>query len=550
MKTHPTPHPLLPPETQAAYRAQGHWADLTLAEVVREWASRDPGRLAIAGEHPLTYGELWDRSRRLAGALSEAGLAPGQFLMAVLPNSWQGVVVAVASSICGSTLSSLSPRVSPTLACNIVDQIGAPGLVLHSELLAKDGWRETYQALRARLDGRPVLLAGDPQDGPTLEELSATGRAIEPTDRDPGRPSLMITTGGTTGLPKSVVHCDNTLIYAAREYGRALELTERDVLVAFGPYGHASGSLFELYTPLLFGAAILPNARWRARPVAEAIARHGGTCCITVGTHLYDMLGLEPGAESLLRSLRVVASGAGPTQIFEKAERRFGFKVVRGFGCSECPGHARGRPSDPAAVRLRSEGRPFAGVEFIIRDRETGEVVPRGVTGEYLCRAPSLFMGYYGQPELTAAAVTADGFYRTGDLMVQDSVGCLIWSGRLKDVIRRGGLQIDAIEMEDMLSQHPKIADVVVVGEPDARMGERAVVVAVASADEGHPDLPELVEHLTACGLGKESLPERLVLTDSLPRTERGKIPRAEVKRWLTEQPAREPAPAGGGTRP
>jgi acyl-coenzyme A synthetase/AMP-(fatty) acid ligase len=104
--------------------------------------------------------------------------------------------------------------------------------------------------------------------------------------------------------------------------------------------------------------------------------------------------------------------------------------------------------------------------------------------------------------------------------------------------------------MEDMLSQHPKIADVVVVGEPDARMGERAVVVAVAAADERHPDLPELVEHLTACGLGKESLPERLVLTDSLPRTERGKIPRAAVKRWLTEQPAREPAPAGGGIRP
>jgi cyclohexanecarboxylate-CoA ligase len=546
MKTHPTLHPLLPPEAQAAYREQGHWADLTLADVVRDWASRVPERRAIVGEHPLSYGELWDRSSRLAGALSAAGLAPGEFLMAVLPNSCEGIVVAVAGSICGATLCSLSPRVSPTLACNIFDQVHARGLILHSELLANEQWREILPVLRARLDGRPVFVHGDPE--PALEELS--GPPIQPRGPDPGRPSLVLTTGGTTGLPKCVVHCDNTLLYAAREYGRALELTERDVLVSFGPYGHASGSLFELYMPLLYGAAILPNARWRARPVAEAIARWGGTCCITVGTHLYDLLSLEPSAESLLQSMRVVASGAGATQIFDEAERRFGFKVVRGFGCSECPGHTRGRPSDSADVRLRSDGWPFEGVELEIRDPQTGNAVSRGAPGEYLCRAPSLFMGYHGQPELTAAAVTGDGFYRTGDLMFQDAAGCVTWSGRLKDVIRRGGLQIDVLEMEAMLARHPKIADVVVVGEPDPRLGERAVVVAVAAADAGEPDLPELVEHLTESGLSKESLPERLVLVETIPRTERGKIPRADVKRWVAEQPPREPTAAGGGTRP
>jgi cyclohexanecarboxylate-CoA ligase len=552
MKPEPAPHPLLPAETQAAYRRQGHWADLTLAEVVRDRASLDPDRPAIAGPHRMTYGELWDRSSRLAGGLADAGLRPGEFLLAVMPNSWQGVVLAVAGSICGAALSSLSPRVSPTLASNIFDQTGARGLALYSGLLADDRWRVTLERLRARLDGRPVLVQGDPdaalQGVATLEELSATGPAIEPRDPDPGRPSLILTTGGTTGMPKIVVHCDNTLLYAAREYGRALELTERDVLVSFGPYGHASGSLFELYTPLLFGAAIVPQARWRARPVAEAIARWSGTCCITVGTHLYDLLALEPGSESLLRSLRVIASGAGAPQIFEEVERRFGVKVVRGFGLSECPGHARGRPSDPPEIRLRTDGPPFDGVEFLICDPDTGNAVLSGVPGEYLCRAPSLFMGYHGRPDLTAAAVTVDGFYRTGDLMLYDSTGCLTWSGRLKDVIRRGGLQIDVIEMEDMLSRHPKVADVVVVGEPDPRMGERAVVVAVP-AEESEPDLPELVEHLTRCGLSKESLPERLVLRDSLPRTARGKIPRADVKRWVAEQPT-SPKPAGtGGAR-
>jgi non-ribosomal peptide synthetase component E (peptide arylation enzyme) len=144
-------------------------------------------------------------------------------------------------------------------------------------------------------------------------------------------------------------------------------------------------------------------------------------------------------------------------------------------------------------------------------------------------------MGYAGNPEATAQAVTPDGFYRSGDLMVRSPAGYVSWNGRTKDIIRRGGLQIDPIEMENMLVEHPRISTVVVVGEPHPRLGERAVVVAVPQDRGAPPTLEELCAHLQQLGLPKQNLPERLILTDDIPRTELGKFHRVEVKRRVVE---------------
>jgi acyl-CoA synthetase (AMP-forming)/AMP-acid ligase II len=535
-------HPLLPLALQAEYRRLGYWEDLTLAEVVAERARSQPQRVAILGSEPINYADLWLRARRLAGYLVREGMEPGEFLVAIQSNSWQGIVLSVAASIAGIALSPLSARVSPTLALNVFEQVHGRGFVLEAELLQAESWCEALSTVRARLRGRPVFLRGvAPPDYAgsdrlqTLEDACRSGPEIDQRARDPGRPALALSTGGSTGIPKSVVHCEQTLLYAARRFGQGTEFSGADVYVAFGPYGHASGSLFDVHMPLLFGAPIIPNARWKAQGVAEAIARWGGTYCITVGTHVFDLLALKPDSDPLLRSMRLVVSGAGPDHLFEDAERRFGFRVVRDYGLSECLGHAPGRPSDAAHVRLHQDGVAFPGTEYRISDPQTGAAMPRGKPGEYVVRGPSMFMGYFGQPELTQAALTADGFYRTGDLMVEGENGYLTCAGRIKDVIRRGGLQIDVIEMEKMLTEHPKIAEAVVVGESHPRLGEQAVMVVIPKSAELKPELDELVAHLLACGLPKECLPERLVFAQHLPRTEWGKFNRVELRRWLAE---------------
>lgn len=538
-------HPLLPPERQAEYRRLKFWEGVTLSEIVAERAARHPRRAAIVGPEPLTYDELWQRARRLAGYFIDAGVQPGEFVLAVQSNSWQGVVLSVAASTAGIALSPLSTRASPTLALNLFEQVDCRGLVLEAELLQAPQWREMLEVVRARLGDRRVLVRGRLVDEldtyaslPSFEQVCAEGTEAVQRARDPTRLALVLSTGGSTGVPKSVMHCEESLVYAGRSFGRGTEFTEDDVHVAFGPYGHASGSVFDIYLPLVYGASILPNARWKAPVVAAAIGRYGGTYCITVGTHVFDMLALESGSEPLLKSLRLVVSGAGPTHLFEEAEQRFGFRVVRDYGLSECLGHAPGRPGDAAELRLRKEGVPFPGLEYRITDPGTNEPVALGQPGEYVCRGPSMFMGYVAQPELTRAALTADGFYRTGDLMIATDDGYLTYVGRIKDVIRRGGLQIDVLEMERLLAEHPKVAAVAVVGEPHPRLGEQAVMLVIARSDRDLPGLDELVAHLSERGLPKECLPERLVFTTSLPRTEWGKFNRGAMREWLARQSA------------
>jgi cyclohexanecarboxylate-CoA ligase len=189
-------------------------------------------------------------------------------------------------------------------------------------------------------------------------------------------------------------------------------------------------------------------------------------------------------------------------------------------------------------VRLRQDGVPFPELETRIAD-PLGNPVPDGTPGDYQVRGPNLFLGYAGQPELTAEAVTEEGFYRSGDLLVRSAEGYVNWSGRTKDIIRRGGLQIDPVEMENLLADHPSVSTVVVVGEPHERLGERAVVVAVAEDPSDPPGLDDLCAFLLEKGLPKQNLPERLVMTAEIPRTELGKFHRAEVKRRLVEDPER-----------
>jgi cyclohexanecarboxylate-CoA ligase len=534
-------HPLLPDEVQEEYRRAGYWEGRTLPQIVRDWVERDPDRTAITGPRRLTYLELWAESRRLAGSLREAGLQPGEFLAALMSSSWQGVVLELAAAMAGAVFTPRSSHLTAIAAQSLFDQLDVRGVVLSADMLQREDWRDALPGIRERLQGRPLMVqgqlpAGSPFAGlPALEEAAASGPAADPVELDPGAPCLVLSTGGTTGRPKSIVHCSNALVYAARYFGKATDYSEKDVQVAFAPYGHAGGSVFDVYMPFLYGASILPLGRWQALPVGEAIERWGGTYYITMGTHVFDMLGLDPSADRLFRSVRIITSGAGPDELYENGEKRFGFPIVRVYGCSEAPGHAIGRPSDPGEMRWHRDGVPFPGLEYRLVDVITGEPVARGRPGEYQVRGPNLLMGYFGQPEATAEAVTPEGFYRSGDLMVESGGGYLTWSGRTRDIIRRGGLQIDPLEMENWLAGHDRISEVIVVGEPDPRLGERAVIVCVARDAGAPPTLDELCAYLLQRGLPKQNLPEKLVLTTSIPRTELGKFHRVEVQRRLVE---------------
>lgn len=530
-------HPRIPLDVQQQYRDAGHWTGETLAHIVEAWAHRDPSRIAVVGDRVLAYGEVWDMARRIAGGLQRDGARPGEYFLAVLDNSWQGLLLEVAASITGVVFVPRSPHISPTLVDNLVAQLDIQGAVLAGRLLEKPDWAEVAGRLADSFEGRPFWRQGNAPDGtaladaPQLEDLGENGPTTERVDVDPAAPSLVLATGGTTGTPKSILHGSEALIYAAREFGKAVHYTETDVSVAFAPYGHAGGSIFDIYMPLLHGARVLPLDRWKVEEVGPLIEKWGGTFFVTMGTHFYDLMQQPAEFDRHLASVRLATTGAGPDSLFVSAQERYDFTLVRVYGCGEAPGHAIGRPDDPADARLLEDGVPFPGVEVRIVGMD-GEPVDAGKVGEYECRGPNLFMGYVGQDDLTAEAITLDGFYRSGDLMRLGETGYISWSGRSKEIIRRGGLQIDPVEIESMLSNHPQVETVVVVGKPDDRLGERAVIIAVPSAGASL-DLDDLTKFLLDQGLPKNCLPEALYEVPEVPRTELGKFHRARVRSEL-----------------
>jgi len=529
-------HPLLPEDVQERFRREGHWEGRTLPEIVAHHVEQDPDALAIAGPASMSYGELWNRSRRLAGGLAEAGLRPGDCLVAVLDNTWQGVVLELAAATAGLVYAPRSMHLSATLLQNLVEQLDAKGLVLQAELLDKPDWADIWNAGAESMAGRRFVVNSEADvvgSSTQVEALMDEGPLAPPVEVDPLAPCLVLATGGTTGVPKSILHCAETLLYAVRHFGTAFGLSADDTFVAFAPYGHAGGSVFDIYMPLYHGASILPIARWQARDVADRIGRWGGNFFIGMGTHLYDLLALDPPPTQQLSSVRRIVAGAGPDTLFIDTQERFGVEVCRVYGCSECPGHAVGRAEDPDEIRLHQDGVLFPGIEHRLLDVSGAPVAP-GVAGEYQCRGPNLFMGYAGHPELTSEAVTEDGFYRSGDLLVQSTDGYLSWAGRTKDIIRRGGLQIDPLEIENLLMRRDDIAAAVVVGQSDDRLGERAVVVSVSKGPV-RPSLEELCDHLQDCGIPKANLPERLVWAKTLERTAVGKFHRVEIRRQLED---------------
>jgi acyl-coenzyme A synthetase/AMP-(fatty) acid ligase len=361
-------------------------------------------------------------------------------------------------------------------------------------------------------------------DLPTVDGLSRSSAPAEVVDTDPGAPFLLLSTGGTTGPSKVVVHAGRGAMYAAQQYVERCGLGKQDRVLSAGPFGHASGTVFTLIAPILAGASVLPVLRWDAKAVSADVQRHRLTWALLSGTHIYDLLQLDDDEVARWSTVRGLSAGSGSDERYAAAEVRLGLRIRRMYGLTECMGHAVMPADAPHDVRMSRDGLPFDGVECFI---DGG-----GATGEYLVRGPSLMLGYLGRPDLTAQAVTPDGYLRTGDIMSIDGNGFVRYVGRLKDVIRRGGVNIDPLELERLLVQHPDIDDVTVVGMPHERLGEQAVAVVVARVGT-RPTLEDLVALLEQGDVPRPSHPEHLVLVPDLPKTEYGKHDKGAVRKLL-----------------
>jgi len=477
------------------------------------------------GRHRIRYVELAKRVAHLASVLRASGLAPGDRIGILAPNSLLFVQAYFAAAHAGLVLVPLNTRAHAEGLARVLQHAGARSLLVHGELLEQ---------------GREIVGHGGPAViGP--EELRRRPEAPTPVPRHDGRrddAAQIYYTSGTTGDPKGVVLTHANVCSHAEMARRALALTDIDTFGHIAPMFHLADA-WATFSVTLVGGRHRMVGSFRPEAVVEELSS-GITITNLVPTMLGDLVH-HRAAHRPYPGLRTILSGGAPIApaLVERVIATFGCDYVQTYGLTETspfltmsllPEHLK---SQPIAVQRRFQcktGRPLPGVEVRVLLADGSPVPPDGVTvGEIVARGPTVSPGYWRNGEATAAAFRA-GWFHTGDLAVVDEEGFINIVDRMKDVILSGGETIYSTEVENALAAHPHVQQVAVVGVPHPRWGEAVLAVVVAAGRFALSE-EELRAHARA-HLGAHQVPKAFELREELPRTGSGKV----AKRLLRDE--------------
>ncbi|HEX9776324.1 MAG TPA: AMP-binding protein [Actinomycetota bacterium] len=521
------------------YRARGLWGRRTFNDILEEACLRrwPESRFIVASkERPadLSYRELFQRGQNLAGALHGLGLRKGDVLAMEMPNWIEGCVTYLACAALGVIVVPIIHIYKAKEVRFILQQSGAKVFVCPQTTMGID-----YLALAD--DVRPdcpdllhVLIVGDDAGEHTrFADVEAAGTADFPRPEiSPDEPHILAYTSGTTADPKGVVHSHNTLFSELRAVVAASGGDEHDVFMSPNPIGHIAGIYSALIAPFLCGYATMIAVDGFDPPyMLDLIAEHRVTRSGGAPIFMQVMLSDPHFAEVDTSSLELFGVGGAnvfPHQILQADEA--GWFSFRSYGCTEHPSITMGTLDDPLDKRAHTDGRPMLDVEVRFVD-DDGNDVARGEEGEIWSRGPDLFLGYM-DPAMDAESITEDGWFRTGDIGRLDAEGYIQITDRKKDIIIRGGENISAREVEEVLVQHPKVQDCAVTPVPDERYGEKVCAFVVPAGEEA-PTLDEVLAFFAEQGVAKQKTPERLEIVTEFPRTLSGKVQKYVLKRSL-----------------
>jgi 3-phosphoshikimate 1-carboxyvinyltransferase len=480
-----------------------------------------------------SWGELSAGVDRAAARLLSLGVSPGEPVAFQLPNRLDFVTIALATLRIGAVCEPLMPIFRERELAFMLRESAARVLFVPDAFRGRDH-AALAAGLAAQLDELEhvvVLDGGDWTAGAVTDDDAL--RARRP---DGEATAQLLFTSGSTGEPKGVLHRHDVLDRAADAHIAHFGLRGDEVIYIPSPLAHQTGFLYGMWIALRLGATQVIQEAWDAELGYDTVQRFGVTFVQAATPFLADLTRIARERDEPPRALRrFVATGAAvPRELAREARAVLEAEVGGGFGTTEScmgAGFLTGVDDERAWT---TDGCALANVRLRIVDDEGRELAP-GAEGNFEILTDTLFEGYLNRPDLTAEALSADGWYRPGDLAVIDADGYLRITGRVKDVINRGGEKVPVAEIEQLLHRHPAVADVAIVAMPDARLGERACAFVVSA-----PGIPELEfatmqEYLDDERVAKTYWPERLELVSELPRTPSGKI----QKFLLREQAAR-----------
>ncbi|HEY3878001.1 MAG TPA: AMP-binding protein [Trebonia sp.] len=514
----------VPADLSRRYEAAGWWTRDTMGDLLtRQLASTpDLDFVVHSATRPWagTFGDVEVIARRLAAGLHERGVGPGDIVVFQLPNWMEAAATFWASAFLGAVVVPVVHFYGRKEVGYIIDAV-KPKVFIGT---GRFGRLEFQADLTA---GVPVVGVVGGDDGELdFDRLLAGEPLVGLLPADPAGPALIAFTSGTTRDPKGVIHSHQTLGFETRQLHSRYPL-DRPLQLTAAPVGHFIGMVNAFLIPMLDGMPVHLTDGWDVGRVLELMDEYqvvpgGGT-----PYYMSSMLDHPGTTPEHIAMLKYAGMGGAPVPVpLSLRLEEGGVTVYRSYGSTEHPSITGSVATAPAAKRIYTDGEALDGVELRLTDE-----------GEILSRGPDLCLGYTDDA-LTALAFDADGWYHTGDIGVLDSDGYLAIVDRKSDVIIRGGENISALEVEELLLAIDGVAEVAVVAAPDARLGEHAAALVRVLPGSAAPSLEQVRDHLEKAGLARQKWPEELHTVEDFPRTASGKVQKFRLRRDLAVKAA------------
>ena len=508
--------------------------DSTVGGLLAQRAHSHADRPALVGvrhddgaEARLSYAELYDEAGRVATALC-ALAERGSYIAIWAPNVVEWPIIQYGAALAGMVLVALNPALREEELEYALTHSGA-AVLIYADTSRDYDLAEVVGAVGPRL---PRLRCVSLSDAAQWQASEVSPAVLRGAATDPDEAVMLQYTSGTTGRPKGVLLNHRSLVNVAKLTLEAVDVEAGSVCLNPLPMFHTAGCVIAALGPLWIGGTVVLVERFRPAPVLEALRREDVSVLFYVPAILGALLECQRMTSAPAPKLRVIMGGAAnvPASMIENAETVFGASVINLFGQTElAPVLSATRPSDSRTDQLTTVGRPLPQVECKVVDPTTNATLSVGEPGEICARGYQQFLRYLNDHEATARTVDADGFVHTGDLGTLDARGYLSITGRLKELIIRGGENISPAEIESVLVGHQAVLEASAVGLPDERWGE-IVAVAIRTTAGTHDGLKTDIVDYVGKRLAPFKVPVRWFIVDALPLTPTGKVRKFELR--------------------
>jgi non-ribosomal peptide synthetase component E (peptide arylation enzyme) len=527
------------------FREQRWWRDDALTDYLDRWADTQPEHLAVSdGTVVLDYANLRGQGYRLGAALRRLGVQPGERVCVQLPNWSEFVVAYVAIQRIGAIIVPIMPVYRHREVTHALNQAGVVVVITAGECRGFDH-AQMFRDVRADVPSlrELIVVRGDAAEGEHAfdelarpdagTELPGTAELGSPAGPDDGH--SIVFTSGTESTAKGCYQTWNSFSFSVHNLAEnVFRMTPDDVVFMPTPITHSTGLVVGAAAPLTAGAAVRLMPVWEAEEGLDIIERDRCTMSATATPFVQMAVAATKTRDRDLSSMRTWLCAGAPIPSALAAAFTAAFRnaaLIPLWGCSEVLVGFCCRPDDSLERVSTADGTTWTpGIEIKLVGPDGNEVAV-GDEGEVLYRGPGLMMGYYGEPDRTAAVIDGDGWYHSGDLARADAEGYYRISGRSKDIIIRGGSNLSAAEIEGYLIEHPSIAAASCVAFPHERLGEGVYAFVIPVSGETVPDLDALKTFLVDdLGVAVQKVPERLAVVDELPMTPTGKIQKFQLR--------------------